>query len=276
MILDRRLLLLGCGFSVLCGIYFIFLQWPATSDTPYSVTAATDHLPHRGPFDEIPDDEIYPDLAPSSPTLKPSPTTPAPHTKSPSDQTTRVTPTNRPVGPASSPIPAPLPSPVPAPSPSPSPPPSPSLRLPYPGQQQPPILIPPAMTPDYIPMKPDVTLKRLLAVEELENKVNLLAFGQSVEGIPEDYIMNDDKILPVKPREWRVPETLFFLHVPKTAGFTFTSMMIRTMLTHAMRFEDLPKNESSLYCRQYCQCARAFSNFPPPPLLGTALTLFLL
>ena len=103
------------------------------------------------------------------------------------------------------------------------------------------------------------------ASDDFDELVRLLAVENPKEGLSEDLLLGE-KILPVHPQQWILPAVTLFIHIPKTAGFTFLHFLINTIYNQ-VRKEDTEKPPALRpnHCGSYCGCTEGYGNKRPTP-----------
>ena len=108
------------------------------------------------------------------------------------------------------------------------------------------------------------------AEDDLRRQVDLISFFQPESeddwGILQSARMIDDVVIEVPRVYWVMPEYFFFMHIPKTAGFTFNNILINSVY-NVVRKDSLlkPMKDRYRYCNEYCGCNEGYSTLPPPP-----------
>jgi hypothetical protein len=110
--------------------------------------------------------------------------------------------------------------------------------------------------------------------DDFDELVRLLAVENPKEGLSED-LVSEKEILPVHPQKWILPAVTLFIHIPKTAGFTFLNFLINTIYNQ-VRKEDSEKPPALRpnHCRSYCGCTEGYGNKRPCPFLNLFVCAF--
>jgi len=112
-----------------------------------------------------------------------------------------------------------------------------------------------------------LSMRQLLATASTQDSM----LGRLSEPLPKDLAaleakkrVEDNEILEVHPRTWVLPtEYLLFMHIPKTAGFTFINLLVGNIFKEALKQEmGKPEEERSRHCRTYCPCPEGYSTLP--------------
>lgn len=78
--------------------------------------------------------------------------------------------------------------------------------------------------------------------------------------------IGEDAEIEVQQYKYSIPNFMFFMHIPKTAGFTFNNIFINYVFNEA-RKDDFkkPMRERWRSCNIYCGCNEGYRMILPPP-----------
>ena len=126
-----------------------------------------------------------------------------------------------------------------------------------------------------------VGLKKLLAARSMGEMLELLSPKDLKEkrGFEnsENLMIKERDMVEVQRRSWVLPEVMYFMHIPKTAGFTLNTLL-RSMLSQLRQENNLtsPPGRHSRKCEHYCSCRNVFGIFILPCYFPLALVIALL